>query len=208
MNGEIEMGRAIISLTNKGGMMPFGQGLVDRGFSIYSTGGTAEKLRERGMRVTDISELTGFPEMMDGRLKTLHPKVFGGILGRQDLESHRAAQEKHGIFPFHIVAVNLYDFAGAAANPDLSFDETVEQVDVGGPSMIRAALKNYRFSLPVVDPDDYDAVLDQIDEFGTGNFSMEFRLELQLKAARVLANDAAAVEAWLAQQAEIRATNG
>jgi phosphoribosylaminoimidazolecarboxamide formyltransferase/IMP cyclohydrolase len=199
--------RAIISVTNKVGVVPFGLALQNNGYKIYSTGGTAKELRLGGVNVTDIAELTGFPEGMDGRIKTLHPMVFGGVLGRLDLEGHVAFQTEHGIEPFQIVAVNLYDFLGTIADPTTLFDAAVEQIDIGGPSMIRAAAKNYRFSIPVVDPSDYDAVIRLIED-DLLDHNDEFRLDMQLKAFKMTATYDAAIAWYLRLQKLSRAKQG
>src|SRR6187455_172710 len=131
--------RALLSVSDKTGLVPFARGLADAGWELVSTGGTAKALIEAGIPVVGISDVTGFPEMMDGRVKTLHPKVHGGILARRHLETDRAALAAHDITPIDLVVVNLYPFAAAAATPGLAFDDLVEQIDIGGPSLVRAA---------------------------------------------------------------------
>lgn len=192
--------RVLGSLTNKNGMEPFFQGLEGHGFTIYSTGGTATKLREAGVTVVDVADLTGFPEGMDGRVKTLHPMVHGGLLGRLDLEGHVAFQDEHGIQPIQLVVCNLYDFAGTVADPRVLFDDAVEQIDIGGPSMIRAAAKNYRFCVPVVDPADYNETLSLVAQHGT-DFPEEFRKRMQRKAFRMTGVYDMAIADWLDTQA-------
>src|SRR5262249_29893172 len=135
--------RAILSVTDKAGIVEFARKLADMGIELVSTGGTARLLRDSGIKVKDISELTGFPEMLDGRVKTLHPKVHGGILHRRADASHRNAVAEHGIPAIDMVVVNLYAFEKTAGKPGVRFDELVENIDIGGPSMIRSAAKNF-----------------------------------------------------------------
>src|SRR6185436_14588297 len=148
------MPRALLSVSDKSGIIEFGRGLVDRGFDLVSTGGTARALTGAGLAVTSVSDLTGFPEMMDGRVKTLHPALHGGILARRDRADDLAALERHGIGLVDLVVVNLYPFQETARRPDVAFEELVEQIDIGGPSMVRAAAKNFRDVLIVVNPID------------------------------------------------------
>src|SRR5215212_11426818 len=136
--------RAILSVSDKSGLAAFARGLVDQGVELVSTGGTAKAIAAAGLPVINVSDVTGFPEMMEGRVKTLHPLVHGGILARRDQPSHLASAAEHGIGLIDVVAVNLYPFARAAANPDTPFDALVEEIDIGGPSMVRAAAKNFR----------------------------------------------------------------
>src|SRR5215218_516532 len=157
------MPRALLSVSDKTGIVDLGRGLIARGFELVSTGGTARALAEAGLAVTNVSDVTGFPEMMEGRVKTLHPLVHGGILARRDQPSHLASAAEHGIGLIDVVAVNLYPFARAAANPDTPFDALVEEIDIGGPSMVRAAAKNFRDVLVVVSPHDYARVLEALD---------------------------------------------
>jgi phosphoribosylaminoimidazolecarboxamide formyltransferase / IMP cyclohydrolase len=172
--------RAILSVSDKTGLNSFANGLVDRAVQLVSTGGTARALAEAGLPVTNVSEVTGFPEMMDGRVKTLHPKIHGGILARRHRPDDLAAIESQGVELVDLVVVNLYPFAKAAANPDTPFDELVEQIDIGGPSLLRAAGKNFRDVMVVVDPADYPRVLDELDR--PGGPSLEFKFALMQKA--------------------------
>jgi len=172
------MPRALLSVSDKRGIVDLGRGLAARGFELVSTGGTAKTLAAAGLPVTSVSDVTGFPEMLDGRVKTLHPKLHGGILARRDRPGDLAALEEHGVGLVDLVVVNLYPFATAAANPATTFDQLVEEIDIGGPSMVRAAAKNFRDVLVVVDPDDYDRLLEQLD----AGASLEFRFELMRKA--------------------------
>src|SRR4051812_4018902 len=172
------MPRALLSVSDKRRIVDLGRGLASRGFELVSTGGTARTLAAAGLPVTNVSDVTGFPEMLDGRVKTLHPKLHAGILARRDHSSDLAALEKHGVALVDIVVVNLYPFAAAAANPATPFDALVEEIDIGGPSMVRAAAKNFRHVIVVVDPDDYPRVLDALDAAP----SLAFRFELMRKA--------------------------
>jgi phosphoribosylaminoimidazolecarboxamide formyltransferase/IMP cyclohydrolase len=172
------MPRALLSVSDKTGLVDLGRGLVRRGFTLVSTGGTARELAGAGLAVSSVSDLTGFPEMMDGRLKTLHPAVHGGILARRDRPDDLAAIAGQGIEPIDIVVVNLYPFAETAKRPGIDFEDLVEQIDIGGPSMVRAAAKNFRDVLVVVDPDDYPRLLAAIDDGPTP----AFRFDLMCRA--------------------------
>jgi len=172
------MPRALLSVSDKTGIADLGRGLVARGFELVSTGGTARALTGAGLAVTNVSDLTGFPEMMDGRVKTLHPALHGGILARRDHPEDLAALERLGIGLVDVVVVNLYPFVKAAANPATAFDALVEEIDIGGPSLVRAAAKNFRGVLVVIDPADYPRLLDAIDEGPT----VRFRHQLMVKA--------------------------
>jgi phosphoribosylaminoimidazolecarboxamide formyltransferase / IMP cyclohydrolase len=178
--------RAILSVSDKSGLVEFGRALAARGVRLISTGGTAKALGEAGLPVTNVSEVTGFPEMMDGRVKTLHPKVHGGILARRHRPDDLAAIAAQGIEPIDLVVVNLYPFARAASNPATSFDALIEEIDIGGPSLVRAAAKNFRDVLVVVDPADYPSVLEQLSR--DGGPTLEFRFELMKKAFAHTAN--------------------
>jgi len=172
--------RAILSVSDKTGLVDFARGLLARGVQLVSTGGTARTLADAGLPVTNVSDVTGFPEMMDGRVKTLHPKIHGGILARRHRPDDLAAMAGQGIEPVDLVVVNLYPFEKAAANPDTPFDELVEQIDIGGPSLLRAAGKNFRDVLVVVYPADYPRVLDELAR--PGGPSLEFKFDLMKKA--------------------------
>ena len=172
--------RAILSVSDKTGLEAFARALVARGVQLVSTGGTARALAQAGLPVTNVSDVTGFPEMMDGRVKTLHPKIHGGILARRHRPDDLAAIAAQGIEPVDLVVVNLYPFAKAASNPDTPFDELVEQIDIGGPSLLRAAGKNFRDVMVVVDPADYPRVVEQLER--SGGPSLEFNFELMKKA--------------------------
>ena len=156
------MPRALISVSDKRGIVGFAQGLVELGWEVVSTGGTAAALRKAGVPVTTVDQVTGFPEILDGRVKTLHPRIHAGLLARPDIPTHASALAEHGIVPFHLVAVNLYPFQATVADPGVTFEDAIENIDVGGPSMLRAAAKNHQYVLPVVDPKDYSTVLEML----------------------------------------------
>ncbi|MGE0446957.1 MAG: bifunctional phosphoribosylaminoimidazolecarboxamide formyltransferase/IMP cyclohydrolase [Vicinamibacterales bacterium] len=170
------MPRALLSVSDKTGLIDFARALAQRGFELVSTGGTARALQQAGLPVIGISEVTGFPEMMDGRVKTLHPKVHGGILARRSEPGDLASAREHGITLIDLVVVNLYPFVQTAASPETPFDELIEQIDIGGPSMVRAAAKNFQDVLIVVSPADYPKVLEQLDR--DGGPTRAFRFEL------------------------------
>jgi phosphoribosylaminoimidazolecarboxamide formyltransferase / IMP cyclohydrolase len=172
--------RAILSVSDKTGLVDFARGLVERGFELISTGGTARALAAAGLPVINVSYVTGFPEMMDGRVKTLHPAVHGGILARRSRPDDLAAIGAHGITPIDLVVVNLYPFGKAAENPDTPFDALVEEIDIGGPSLVRAAAKNFNDVLVVVNPEDYPKVLEELAR--EGGPSIDFRFSLMKKA--------------------------
>ena len=172
--------RALLSVSDKSGLVELGRGLSALGVELISTGGTAKALAAAGLAVTNVSDVTGFPEMMDGRVKTLHPKVHGGILARRDRADDLEAIKAQGIAPIDLVVVNLYPFAKAAHNPETPFDRLVEEIDIGGPSMVRAAAKNFRDVLVVVDPSDYPQVLGALQK--PDGPSLELRFELMRKA--------------------------
>ena len=155
--------RALISVSDKSNLAEFARGLTARGVQIFSTGGTRSFLEKEGIAVQDVSQYTGFPEMMDGRLKTLHPKVHGGILCRHDNPEDMRAMAEHGILTFELVVVNLYPFAATAAKPGVTEPEAIEQIDIGGPALIRASAKNHSHVVVVVDTDQYREVIEELD---------------------------------------------
>jgi phosphoribosylaminoimidazolecarboxamide formyltransferase/IMP cyclohydrolase len=173
--------RAILSVTDKTGLVEFARQLAGMGVELISTGGTAKLLRESGVSVKDISDLTGFPEMLDGRVKTLHPKVHGGILHRRENAAHRSAVAEHGIQPIDMVVVNLYAFEKTAAKPGVPFEDLVENIDIGGPSMIRSAAKNFQDVAVVTSPADYDALAEEMARSG-GELSSATKWRLAQKA--------------------------
>ena len=171
--------RAILSVSDKTRLVDFARALEARGIELVSTGGTAKALADAGLAVMSVSDVTGFPEMMDGRVKTLHPAIHGGILARRHRPDDLSAMEAHGIRPIDLVVVNLYPFGKAAENPDTPFESLVEEIDIGGPSLLRAAAKNFRDVLVVVDPGDYPRVLSELAR--DGGPSVDFRLALMKK---------------------------
>jgi len=181
--------RALISVSDKRGVVQFARQLVELRWEIVSTGGTAEALRREHVPVTGIEDVTGFPEMMDGRVKTLHPKVHGGLLGRRDNPHDLAAMKQHGITPIDLVAVNLYPFRETVAKPQTTFEQAIEQIDIGGPSMLRSAAKNHAAVIVVVDPNDYGLVIDALKN---DSATPELRRSLATKVfAHTAAYDAA-----------------
>ena len=187
--------RALLSVSNKEGLAAFARGLVELDYEILSTGGTARALREAGLEVKDVSDATGFPEMMDGRVKTLHPAIHGGLLARRDVPEHLEALAAQDIELIDVVCVNLYPFQQTVAKPDVSEEDAIENIDIGGPSMVRSASKNFASVTVVVDPADYDSVLQELRE---GDTTLETRKRLAVKAfAHTSAYDAA-ITAYLA----------
>lgn len=172
--------RALISVSDKSGVVEFAQRLRSAGWEIIATGGTMKLLREKGVEVINISDVTGFPEICDGRVKTLHPKVHGGLLARRDNPSHLQALKENGIEFIDMVCVNLYPFRQTIAKPDVTMEDAIENIDIGGPSMLRSAAKNYRDVTVVCDPADYETVIGQIE--ASGNTDVETRLKLSAKA--------------------------
>lgn len=190
--------RALISVSDKSGIVEFATALQKEfGVELVSTGGTAKSLREAGLKVADISELTGFPEMMDGRVKTLHPKVHGGFLAVRDNAEHLAAMAQHGILPIDLVCVNLYPFEQTVAKPNCTFSEAIENIDIGGPAMIRSASKNHRSIVVVTDPLQYEKVLKHMRANG-GQTPYRFRLDLAMWAYTRTAQYDAAIYPYLA----------
>ena len=174
------MKRALVSVSDKSGLVEFVKGLESHGWEIIATGGTQRLLEQSGVKTIGISDVTGFPEICDGRVKTLHPKVHGGLLARRDEESHLQALRENGIEFIDLVCVNLYPFRQTIANPDVTMEDAIENIDIGGPSMLRSAAKNYRDVTVVCDPADYNTVLAEIAE--NGNTTVETRLALSAKA--------------------------
>jgi phosphoribosylaminoimidazolecarboxamide formyltransferase/IMP cyclohydrolase len=191
------MALALLSVSDKTGIIDFARGLTELGWELVSTGGTARALRDAGLAVRDVAELTDFPEMLDGRVKTLHPKIHGGLLARRDVEVHVQTVNAHGIPWIDLVAVNLYPFRETAAKPQIAPEDVVEQIDIGGPSMLRSAAKNFAAVTVVCDPADYGRVLDSLR---SGDDALELRRGL---AEKVFAHTGAydsAIAAWFAQQ--------
>ncbi len=184
--------RALLSVFDKTGVMEFGQGLLGLGYELVSTGGTLAALQSAGLPVTAVSDVTGFPEILEGRVKTLHPRIHGGLLARRDDANHMATLTYHGITPINVVAVNLYPFGATVANPDVSLADALEHIDIGGPAMIRAAAKNFPGVVVATDPADYPAIL---NDLAMGEVSPERRQQLAAKAyAHTAAYDAVVSE--------------
>jgi phosphoribosylaminoimidazolecarboxamide formyltransferase/IMP cyclohydrolase len=193
--GEVRVGRALLSVSDKTGIVAFAQGLAELGIEIVSTGGTAAALAEAGLTVRTITDLTGFPEIMDGRVKTLHPKLYAGLLAVRSDPAHVAAAREHTVEPVDLVCVNLYPFEQTAARPDVSEAEVIENIDIGGPTMIRAAAKNAAFAAPVVAPARYDSVLSELRSSG-GRLSLATREALAAEAFAYTARYDAAISRW------------
>jgi len=191
--------RAIISLSDKSGIVQFAKDLQAFGVEILSTGGTAKTLRERGLKIIDVSEYTGFPEMLDGRVKTLHPKIHGGLLGIRDNPEHAKKMKEHGIIPTDMVVVNLYPFEATVAKPSCTLEEAIENIDIGGPSMLRAAAKNYPYVTVIVDPADYKTVLEEMKKSG-GAVSKETNFRLAKKAYQLTSRYDRAISEYLAKK--------
>jgi len=188
--------QALISLSDKRGALEFAQGLADHGVKLLSTGGTAKLLRDAGFAVTEIGDYTGFPEMLDGRVKTLHPKVHGGILARRDLPEHMATIEGHGIPPIDLVCVNLYPFAATISKPGVTLEDAIENIDIGGPAMVRSAAKNYSGVAIVTDPEDYVALIAEM-KANAGALTLATRFGLAKKAFTHTARYDSMIANWL-----------
>ena len=193
---DVKITRALLSVSDKTGLAELGRALAGHGVELVSTGGTAKALREAGLEVRDVSDLTGFPEMMDGRVKTLHPMVHGGLLAVRDDAEHAAAMKAHGIEAIDLVVVNLYPFAATVAR-GASRDEVIENIDIGGPSMVRSAAKNHAFVAIVTDPADYGALIESLKTSG-GMTSLELRRRLAAKAFAATAAYDSAISQWFA----------
>ena len=194
--------RALLSVSNKNGLIPFAQGLHELGYEIISTGGTATALAAAGVPVVNVSDVTGFPEMLEGRVKTLHPGVHGGILADRSKPDHVAAIAAHHIRPIHLVCVNLYPFAATVANPEVTLEDAIENIDIGGPAMIRSAAKNHNHVIVVVDPADYQTLIAELQspEDGVGESSLATRRRLAAKAFAHTWQYDAYISLWLAQR--------
>lgn len=193
MSNKIE--RALISLTDKSGIEDFAKELTDMGVEILSTGGTAKKMREAGLEVMDVSEFTGFPEMLDGRVKTLHPKVHGGILNQRGNEDHQKQCAANGLKNIDLIAVNLYAFEKTVADPDCSLADAIENIDIGGPTLLRASAKNFQDVTVIVDPADYPIVLKEMKE--TGNTTLKTRFRLAAKVFALTSTYDTTISNWL-----------
>jgi len=187
--------RALISLTDKSGIEGFARELSDLGVELLSTGGTAKKIRDAGIAVKDVSEFTGFPEMLDGRVKTLHPKVHGGILNQRDNAEHQRQCVEHDLKPIDLIAVNLYAFEKTVADPKCTLADAIENIDIGGPTMLRAAAKNFHDVTVIVDPADYPQVIKEIKE--QGNTTLKTRFRLAAKVFALTSKYDTTISAWL-----------
>ena len=195
-NDQIRIQRALLSVSDKSGIVEFARTLASHGVEILSTGGTAKLLASSGLPVIEVGDYTGFPEMMDGRVKTLHPKVHGGILARRDLPEHVAAMKQHGIPPIDMVVVNLYPFAQAVARPGCTMDDAIENIDIGGPAMVRAAAKNHAFVAIVTDPADYTGLAKKLAA-GGGRLGFADRYALAARAFSHTAEYDGMISSWL-----------
>jgi phosphoribosylaminoimidazolecarboxamide formyltransferase/IMP cyclohydrolase len=193
--GDVQISRALISVSDKTGVVEFARGLAELGVELVSTGGTATELATAGLSVRTVSDLTGFPEIMDGRVKTLHPKLYAGLLAVRDDPSHLDAAQAHGVEPLDLVCVNLYPFERTVAARAVTDDEVIENIDIGGPTMIRAAAKNFRFAVPVVSPESYDAVLDELRS-SERRLSLATRESLAAEAFAYTARYDTAIARW------------
>ena len=194
-----EIARALVSVSDKSGIVELCRGLADRGIEILSTGGTAKLLVHNQIEVIEVSDYTGFPEMMDGRVKTLHPKVHGGVLGRRGIDDPIMAA--HGIKPIDLVVVNLYPFEQTVAKPDCGLETAIECIDIGGPTLIRAAAKNHYDVTVIVDPSDYGPVLDELRN-RQGEISSETRFRLAVKSFNHTAHYDTAIASYLGAREE------
>ena len=190
--------RVVISVTDKKGIDEFARELTAFGAEILSTGGTAAQLRKSGVPVTEVSDYTGFPEMMDGRVKTLHPKIHGGLLALRDNDAHMQALREHGISTIDMVVINLYRFEDTIAKEGCTLEHAIENIDIGGPSMLRAASKNYRFVSVVTDPADYPKIIAEMKQTG-GKISEATNFELAKKTFRLTAHYDGAISNYLAK---------
>ncbi|MEW5723996.1 MAG: IMP cyclohydrolase [Thermodesulfobacteriota bacterium] len=195
----IRIQRALISVTDKSGVVDFARELSALGVEILSTGGTARAMMEGGVKVVEVSSFTGFPEMLDGRVKTLHPRVHAGILFRRDLKEHIDQMARHHLAPIDLVCVNLYAFEATAAKPGVTLEEAVENIDIGGPTLLRAAAKNYPSVTVVVDPADYPVVLGEMKE-NDNRTSLETRFRLAKKVFALTHRYDGAISRFLEQR--------
>src|ERR1700744_3954023 len=193
--------RALLSVSDKTGLVDFAKALVQAGYELISTGGTSKALRDAGLTVADISDVTGFPEMLDGRAKTLHPKVHGGLLFLRDNEEHKKQAQAHDIAPIDLVVVNLYPFEQTISKADVTLEEAIENIDIGGPSMLRSAAKNYRSVTVVTDPADYADVL-QILHANDGETTLQLRERLAIKVFVTTARYDGAIADFLNKEKE------
>jgi phosphoribosylaminoimidazolecarboxamide formyltransferase / IMP cyclohydrolase len=199
MNHLIPVKNALLSVSDKTDLVPFARSLTSFGARIISTGGTARALKEAGIDVTPIEQITGFPEMMDGRVKTLHPKVHGGLLALRDKPNHAQALDQHQITPIDLVCVNLYPFEKTVADPNVTDEDAIEQIDIGGPSMVRSSAKNHRYVTCVTDPSQYDMVINELIA-NEGATDMPLRRELAAAAFARTAQYDTAISQWMKER--------
>lgn len=191
--------RALISVTDKSGIEAFGKALSEFNIELLSTGGTAAALAKAGVPIREVSDFTGFPEMLDGRVKTLHPKIHGGILGIRSKTEHAQAMSAHGILPIDMVVVNLYAFEKTVARPGCDLDDAIENIDIGGPTLLRAAAKNYKFVTVVTDSDDYDTIIHEMKTNG-GKVSVQTNFALAKKVFALTSRYDGAISNYLERQ--------
>ena len=199
---DVKIKTALISVSEKRGVIDFAKKLSEMGVKIISTGGTANKLSEAGVSVVSVESVTGFPEMMDGRVKTLHPKIHGALLGLRDKSEHTAAMKKHGIEPIDLVCVNLYPFEATIARGDCTLEEAIENIDIGGPSMIRSAAKNHKFVTVVTEPGQYGKVIEEM-KANDGAVSEELRSDFARVAFGVTASYDSAISKYLNSKRQV-----
>ncbi|MHC4160266.1 MAG: bifunctional phosphoribosylaminoimidazolecarboxamide formyltransferase/IMP cyclohydrolase, partial [Planctomycetota bacterium] len=200
---DVKIKTALVSVSDKSGVVDFAKKLGKMGVKIISTGGTAKKLAGAGVSVVGIESVTGFPEMMDGRVKTLHPKIHGALLGLRDKKEHTAAMAEHEITPIDLVCVNLYPFEATIAKADCTLEEAIENIDIGGPSMIRSSAKNHKFVTVVTNPDQYDKVIEQMQE-NDGAVSKELRSDFARVAFGLTASYDAAISKYLNGKSNVK----
>ena len=193
---EVKIKRALVSVSDKTGVVDLSRTLNNMGVQILSTGGTARSLQEAGIPVIEVSRYTGFPEMMDGRIKTLHPKIHGALLGKRDNPEHMKQMKTHGIEPIDLVVVNLYPFEKTVAKPDCTLEEAIENIDIGGPTMLRSSAKNYHDVAVVTDPQDYEKIIEEMKKSG-GALSLETRFRLAKKVFKLTSHYDKAITEYL-----------
>src|SRR4051794_14310652 len=199
--GEVQVRRALLTVSDKRGLVDFARGLADLGVEIVSTGGTARELRDQGIDIRAIDEYTGFPEILDGRVKTLNPRIYAGLLAVRSNPEHMETLAEQGVDPIDLVCVNLYPFERTAAQRGVTQEEVIENIDIGGPTLIRAAAKNYEFAAVVVKPESYDAVLEEL-RASDGRLSEPTREALALEAFSYTARYDTAIARWFAEREE------
>ena len=195
-----EIKRVLISVSDKSGVVDFAEKLSEYGVEFLSTGGTAKILREAGLDVKDVSDYTGFPEMLDGRVKTLHPKIHGGLLGVRSNPDHVKTMNDHGIKNIDMVVINLYPFKKTISNPDCKFEDAIENIDIGGPAMLRSAAKNFESVSVIIDPSDYEKVLNDMEN-RNGEVSKETNLQLAIKVYQATSQYDSMITGYLKEQA-------